>query len=317
MSTNVDANETRALLDALQPARTNSAPAPSVVLTRDFSRPMRMPSEERERILALLVKNADNLGRALCATLRGSYRFSLTSVEEASAEDAFSDRPIPWAALRFESSGQPGWIFWDTPGALSVLESILGLADPQQVPARELSKVERALLQDLVTPFARQLGELLGASIERLRVVSTPLEAGSWRDAGEKADLQRTLLAFTLHGPVGDSALAVFVPGLSPAGARNPTTARPADLPANLSKVEVMLSAQLESEVPLDELLNLEVGDVIPMTSPGAARVALVVEGKQAAIGALGKHRGQLALKIERVGVPTEGPETGKKPNGG
>jgi flagellar motor switch protein FliM len=52
-------------------------------------------------------------------------------------------------------------------------------------------------------------------------------------------------------------------------------------------------------ELALSELMQLQVGDVIPVSLP--AHVPLIVEGRRFAIGTIGEHDGRAALKIEKV----------------
>ncbi len=302
MNSNVDKEEAQALMDALRSEAKVTATPAGEVAARDFSKPKRMPAAERERIFALVSKSAAQLRTALCGTLRGNYSLELTSVEEVSGEDVLQNRPLPWAALRFECAKQPGWVFWNSAGAVSVIESLLGLAEPKVCEPRELSKVEHSLLLNLLTPLSKAIAALLGASIENLIVVTNPKEFGSWRDGGDKSDLQRILLQLTIQGPVGPSEISIYFPGFSSAPQRPGARPQPSEMPGHLGQVEVTLWAQLASDVALDELLSLEVGDVIPMSDPGGRSVALLVEGEEAAVGALGRHRGQLAVRIERLG---------------
>jgi flagellar motor switch protein FliM len=52
-------------------------------------------------------------------------------------------------------------------------------------------------------------------------------------------------------------------------------------------------------ELSMSELMQLQVGDVIPVTLP--AHVPLLVEGRRVALGTIGEHDGRAALKIERI----------------
>ena len=52
-------------------------------------------------------------------------------------------------------------------------------------------------------------------------------------------------------------------------------------------------------ELSLSELMQLKVGDVIPVSIP--ALVPLLVEGRTVAVGSIGEQDGKAALKIERV----------------
>jgi flagellar motor switch protein FliM len=52
-------------------------------------------------------------------------------------------------------------------------------------------------------------------------------------------------------------------------------------------------------ELPLSELMQLQPGDVIPVSLP--AHVPLLVGGRRIALGTVGEHEGRAALKIERI----------------
>jgi flagellar motor switch protein FliM len=304
MNANVDPVEARALRESLARVNAPADPAavsPAQVAARDFARPRRLAPAERDRLIGLLAKQAEKLQAVLCAQLRASFPLRLATVEEVPADDALASRPLPWAALQFEVSGQPGWIVWDNPGALAALELLLGNPEPELGDPRPLSSVERGLLESGLSEFAKHLAESLGLSFERLRCVARPEDAGSWRDGGEQGDWQRLLIAFDFEGPGGPSVLRVFVPGVAPSRTRSARGAAPADLPAHLSEVAVDLRARLVSEVPLDQLLALEVGDVIPMASPGGKSVCLLVEDQETAIATLGRSSNKLAVRIERV----------------
>ena len=52
-------------------------------------------------------------------------------------------------------------------------------------------------------------------------------------------------------------------------------------------------------ELSVSELMQLQPGDVIPVTLP--AHVPLLVEGRRIALGTIGEHDGRAALKIELI----------------
>ncbi|HEY0116766.1 MAG TPA: FliM/FliN family flagellar motor switch protein, partial [Allosphingosinicella sp.] len=52
-------------------------------------------------------------------------------------------------------------------------------------------------------------------------------------------------------------------------------------------------------ELSLAEIVQLKVGDVIPVSIP--ASVPLLVEGRTVAVGSIGEQEGKAALKIERI----------------
>jgi flagellar motor switch protein FliM len=71
-------------------------------------------------------------------------------------------------------------------------------------------------------------------------------------------------------------------------------------LGATLAEVRIEARTVLaRPELSLAELMQLKVGDVIPVTIP--ALVPLLVEGRAVAVGSIGEQDGKAALKIERV----------------
>lgn len=73
-----------------------------------------------------------------------------------------------------------------------------------------------------------------------------------------------------------------------------------AQLGAALADVRIEARTVLaRPELSLAELVQLKVGDVIPVSIP--ALVPLLVEGRTVAVGSIGEQEGKAALKIERI----------------
>jgi flagellar motor switch protein FliM len=71
-------------------------------------------------------------------------------------------------------------------------------------------------------------------------------------------------------------------------------------LGAAIGEVRVQARTVLaRPQLSLSELMQLQPGDVIPVTLP--ARVPLLVEGRRIAVGTVGEHDGRAALKIEKI----------------
>ena len=60
-------------------------------------------------------------------------------------------------------------------------------------------------------------------------------------------------------------------------------------------------AALADTSIKVDELLNLEVGDVILTRKPANAALTLLIEGKRKFIGHLGQHNGNRAFKVART----------------
>lgn len=71
-------------------------------------------------------------------------------------------------------------------------------------------------------------------------------------------------------------------------------------LGAAIGEVRVQARTVLaRPQLSLSELMQLQAGDVIPVTLP--ARVPLLVEGRRIAVGTVGENDGRAALKIEKI----------------
>jgi flagellar motor switch protein FliM len=72
-------------------------------------------------------------------------------------------------------------------------------------------------------------------------------------------------------------------------------------LAGRLEAAKVSVSAVLaDTTITLQELVNLQVGDVILTEKPATAPLALTIEGKRKFIGNLGQHKGNRAYKVAR-----------------
>lgn len=297
MVSNVEPEEAQAILDLMDPG----AGAAPQVTERDFRHPRRlgiaMLDELRRRTLAGVPEIQARLAEILCAT----HSLELGSLSEISADGLFDDLTPPFAVLRFEVAGQPAWIVWETEAAVAAVEKILGSAAEGEV--RRLSHVEAKVLAELLGCVAAGVAEALGVEVAGRKVVQGHEDVGSWRDAGEGADPHRLSIELSFAGPGSESTLVVHLPGFGTDSQSTETDLEaPAELPAHLVDVEVEVSARIEGcEVPLDQLLSLEEGDVIPLEARVGDPTLVAVEGKTFAHGRLGTHRGQLAVRIEHM----------------
>jgi flagellar motor switch protein FliM len=75
-------------------------------------------------------------------------------------------------------------------------------------------------------------------------------------------------------------------------------------MPAHLGAIPVEIGVQLGStDLPLSELLGLEVGDVILLGVEVGSTLDVYVEGEACASARWGQHQGQLAIKIDALGT--------------
>lgn len=303
MASNLLPEEIQAILDLL-PKGADGAPA-GEVSSRDFHRPKRLSTEGRAALVEQVARLAPELERELGAALRGKLELELADLDEVHSEGLFAGVEPPFAILRFEVKGEPGWAVWDLAGAVAAIELALGMPEVAEGSARKLTSVERTMLKRLIGLPLQRVARLWKLPVENPRVVDIPEELGSWRDAGATADAQRVLVHLGLRGPGGASSLKLYLPGVvpsaqpSPPQKKGPAVTQP---PEHLAPVPFDVCVRLGSaEIQLADLLQLEVGDVIPLGSRVDEPLRLVVEDRVCADVRLGTRDGELASKIERV----------------
>ena len=313
MSANVSPEETRAILDIARRGSGARADAPSKVEARDFEKPLRLSRGEMESVRARVTASLEGVALELSQALRGDCTLELVELAEVNAErvtEGLSDParpPSPPAIVRFEVARQPGWLVWDGASAVAAVESALGAGPPATEPAaRALSAVERASLRRMLSGAITRLAGALGLSAASLTVPESVEAAGDWRDGGASADPQRLALHLALEASTGVSVLKLYLPGFQPAAPRSARELANA-VPAHLHGVSLELAARLgSSDVSLREMLALEVGDVIPLSTLVGEVLRVYVEGEPCAVARLGRKDGNLAI---RIAGPRQGEE--------
>jgi flagellar motor switch protein FliM len=307
--------------------RGSDSPAPAgagveAVAPRDFKRPRRL-SKARVQELATRVRQVlPSLGQSLESSLGTSFSIDLASVSEADAAPLFESLSEPFTIARFRCNGQPGWIVWEPLAALAAVECILGDSGRPGTDgtsgtgpvARSLTRVEIRLLAQILGLVVERVSAALGVKSSETTIVAAKEDVGSWKDAPKDAEPHRLVLDLAVSdraAPASDgtttrsaSHVILYLPGF---GAR--VTGAPVvegagapvrDLPACFDAVEVELSAALAGcEVPLSQLLALEVGDVIPCEVELGGSALVSVDGSSFARAVLGTHRGKLALRLQ------------------
>ena len=293
MSGNVESREVRAI------------PDPPQVAPRDFRKPLRLSPKELESIRRHVQRSLRALERRLQPTLREENRLDLVGVVEISATGLFSDLSLPIAMVRFAVDGQPGWVVWEVPRAIQAIEVVLGAAEAAEEVERELSPVEKKILTRLLSTVVQEIAGGLGLSPTDWAVVDLLETVGDWRDGGETADPQRLEISLDMVGPRGGSTVRVYLPGVrgrrSAAASAEPAPDE-AEVPEHLAELPMEIRARLGStQVPLGELLELEVGDVVPLGVRADEPLRLLLESRTWATARLGSKAGMLAVQVEEL----------------
>ncbi len=304
MAGNLTPEEARALSQAFAAGETQ-APRAAQVESRQFDRPQRLPAAELAELRERLRKALPELARELAAAMRGAPAIELVELAEVHAETVTHGLVEPFAMLRFEVDRQPGWLVWDCKAALATLDVALGAAEPAETSARAFTSIERGMFPRVLAPMLTRLAKNFGLTTANLSCVQARDTIGHWRQGGDKAEPQRLCATLSIDGPGGASTLRVLLPGVMPAQRPAPRTEKAAPLPAHLADVQVELYARLgDSDVPLAQLLALEVGDVIPLGLPAGGELEVLVEDQPRLRATLGRKSEHLALRITSTERP-------------
>lgn len=292
-------------LDAILAAVAHKGTEPALpVAPRNFTRPQRLSSEERAELRERLVRLLPALERELSSVLRARARVALSDVDEIDAGSAIGELRPPMAVAPFQVAGVPCWVVWESVAAVAALELALGAPEAKSGDPRKLTSVEGMLFKRVANAVLRELGPVLGFTVDGLRVATLLEELGSPRDAGPQFDPRRLLVLLELETPTGTSALRLYLPPPADANAPQRSSSAPAQkLPEHLDFVPVCISARLgAADLALADLLALEVGDVIPLGVDASAPLEVWAEDRPWARAILGASEGRLALRLHSTG---------------
>lgn len=303
MATNLTPEESAALLSEEKGRSARVAP-------RDFRQPRRLSREARERFkrkASLGLRSAENRWREW---LGCALSIELVDAGEIASDGLFDGLEEPFVVTGLTSEHGPGWLVFDNPCAKALVDVAFG-ADPGEDSFRSsadrdrepLSPVESGVALDLLAEFLGPLGEALGVGLSPTELHQGLRELRAAVAAQEQADPRCLFLHVEVGATRIDGVLRVYLPGglagLEPGDARK---APPRELPRHLDPVPVELSATLGAiDVPLAELLTLEVGDVIPLGVGSDEPAVMHVEDRIFGRARWGAYHGRLALRILEV----------------
>lgn len=309
-------NVSQAEIDALRSGA--SRPARSVdVALRDFAHPRTLSTKRLRHLSKSLSARLGTIANNLAGPLRNYHKLQLGEVAEVTAHGLFDGFVKPFIVLGFPCAGRLGWLVWDSNAAATACDIVLsGPAPPPaegvdaapegaatETSAKALSRTESCVVSSLLDAVVAQLAEALHLEVQRGEIWQEPEELTTLEDLGPDADSRRLLVHLVFEGPGGPSEMRIYLPGVV-AEDDDEGAAVTATAPPHLAGVGVKLSIELGATmVPLRELLQLEVGDVIPLQAHVGQPVGVRVEEHLRAFARFGAHQGRMAVVIEQLTV--------------
>lgn len=291
-------------VDALVSIARDRAASGPVVESRDFRAPRRLSVEQLAAMARAVAKTLPEASRHLGGWLRNDARLDVQALVETTLDLACDPLKEPWCVWSVDCGGETGLLVWDASAAVVAAECALGGTPAPDTGARALSIVESRVLEHALGPAVAAVAKSLGSDVKSMRHVADAAALAKLREGcGEAPRLAVQLGLDQEHGPSSLRLLLARVKapetGPAPAPAKGKTA-----LPGALNPVQVEIGAHLgDVEVPLADLLSLEVGDVIPLALELDGIVDVHVEGARCMTARIGSHKGQLALRVAALGA--------------
>lgn len=294
-------------------------PTSSGVRPRDFRQPRRLSSEQLEELRVRVDLDLGQVAAVLKPWLRSEHTLTLQTVSEVSFQGLPESIEGTVCAMQFQAAGSGGWVVWEIDAALAVTARAMGVEtssdeededeksnDEQESEAKQLSSVETSIACKVLGEMLNALGVTLDFQADGFKLLQSPEELEHSILELRGTDTQRLRVDLELDGPSDPNTLKFYLPGVvpeAPDAAQQPQ-ARPTAVPDHLSKVSIEVKAAFdEIELSLDDLLALEVGDVIPLSTHVDDPINLIIEDLGCAKVRLGKKDGQLAVRLESLEI--------------
>ncbi len=306
MSPLLDPDESAALSAAVRTAVGRSRI--SVVTPRDFKEPRTLSADRIGRIEKMLSSRLQSIANALAGPLRGHPSLTLGSVCEVNAQGLFDGFVKPFIVHGFECDGYQGWLIWDARAARLACDTVLsGDSAEAQDPDDEalvLSRTERRVVASLLDEMIARIATQFGLDVRPGTVWQEPEEVTTMEDLGPDADSRRLHVHLGFESPGGDTSdVRIYLPGMI-AREEQTDASEHQEAPLHLTGIEIEVSAILGgADVPLEDLLQIEVGDVIPLDTRVGEPIDLEIEEIACARGRFGARGGRFAVLVDEVGT--------------
>ena len=300
---------------ALREAR--AAAAAAKVATYNFRRPDRVSKEQLRSLHYLHDRFAVNVSTSLSAFLRAVTEVSIVSVEQFAYSEFVMSLPDPTAfyAIHLAPVDMLAALEINPAIAFAMLDRMLGGAGTTPGPNRALTEIEQNVLDSVIRMMLGQLAEAWrGVTDVQFRIHGRDTRPQMLQITGPTEIV--ILLGFDVR--IGDARgmLSVCIPAAAietmeetvtqglHRTRRQPTPVEEARLFANLGRVQLPVTASLETRVSTREFLELRPGDVLTLGHS-------IGQPLDVRVGNVNRYAGRLTTHVHGAGIVIEA-----RPNG-
>jgi flagellar motor switch protein FliM len=293
------------------------------IRTYDFKRPERVSKDQMRALEAIHEGFARNFGASLSNFLRTIVEVRVATIEQLTYSEFIHSLPNPTCFNLLNASPLEGQFCLEISPLIvyPIIDRLLGGSSAELfIPQRPLTAIEWRLVGHITNRAISNLKEvwsnLVDVEFELAETESNPhlvqivapnevvVVIGLELKMGTRAGTMTLCFPFNVIEPVmGKLATQSWLAYQRKA----PSQQHRDRLTSHLKLAKVGMRAFLaETQITVNDLIQLQRGDIIPTTKPANAELVLQVEDRNKFAGRLYQYKGALAIRITRHVGPDE-----------
>lgn len=278
----------------------------------DFRSPSRF---SREQVRALQMVNetfARQTATVLSTTLRIVAHSSLNAVQQVTYDEYSRTLPNPslLAVVEFSPMGGDGVFQMPMDVVMSIVDRLLGGPGGDEQPSRALSDIEAGLIRQLVQRIVRELTYAFDTLAPvKATVQSLESDVQLLQLAPPQDPMVISIFDLRIGDMTSQATLCMPVASVSPVldvlnakpvlELTGPQAAAVKALDERMREVPVSISVAFDPiQLTSKEILELEVGDVLPLRHPTNQPLTVSADGVPVASAVPGSHGNRLACQV-------------------
>jgi flagellar motor switch protein FliM len=332
----LDQSEVDALLAAVDGGQLANKQTTSTVFGRagkaqidvhvyDFKRPERVSKDQMRALETLHEGFGRNFGAALSGYLRTIIEVSVASIEQLTYSEFIHSLPNPTCFNLLKADQLDGQLCLEISPLIiyPIIDRLLGGSNADLfIPQRPLTQIEQRLVQRITDRATHHLSEAWSnltpvtykcedfeSNPQLVQIVppnETVVVIGFELKMGNRAGTMSLCIPYNVIEPIMGVLAAQNWFSYQRKGAHDDHLKK---LTRNVSAAPVEMRIFLaQTQISVNDLLALQVGDIITTDKPTGSDVLVQVEGRGKFQGQIGQLRGQRALRVTKLldkGDPT------------
>jgi flagellar motor switch protein FliM len=289
----------------------------------DFRRPERVSKDQMRSLRSMHDAFARNLGASLSGFLRTIIEVNVASIEQLTFSEFIHALPNPTCFNLIEAPPLEGQMCLELSPMIiyPIMDRLLGGSDAELfIPQRPLTTIELRLVRRITDRALSCLNESWSElaqvdftltdteSNPHLVQIVAPNEVvvvmGFEIKMGNRAGTMSLCIPFNVIEPVIGKLASQNWFMYSRRKAPEDQTGK---LQQSLKHARLELQTYLaETQITMNDLLNLQPGDIIQTGKPSSRELVMRIEGKNKFAGRIGQHKGVRSFRITREAQPDE-----------